>query len=52
MAHVISMSHLMTPSTTSKHIQAEIDVLQRGIESLTRLRDQYLKEEKAGTRKP
>ncbi len=52
MAIIISLSHLMTPTTTSKHVEAEITALQGQIVKLTELRDKYREEEKAGTRKP
>lgn len=52
MAFVFSLSHLMTPTTTSKQVDAEIAALQGQIVKLTELRDKYREEEKAGTRKP
>lgn len=49
---VISIGHLLTPTTTSKQVEAEIDSLRSQLTRLTELRDQYRAEEEAGTRKP
>lgn len=51
MTVISSLNHLMTPETTSKRVQAEIDALESHLGRLTELRDQYLKEEEAGKRK-